>query len=148
MDKSQMRVRPSFLLGLVVVFLIVPWLANLLLPTVGGPTFARKIMTRRDIAEISSAISNQAGIGHFETRIYVNSSNSFSASFLSFTTNTIRVDRNRTNSNGELLDFWGTPYGIEITVQTNYIIRSAGRDTNFGNKDDIIFDSKNGFVKP
>ena len=141
MNKSQMRIRPGFLLGLVVVFVIIPFLASLLLPSVGGPTLARKIMTRRDIVEISSAISNQTGIGHFETGIHVNSSNSFSASFLSFTTDAIRVDRNRTNSNGELLDFWGTPYRIEITVQTNYIIRSAGKDTNFDDADDIIFNS-------
>ena len=144
-----MRVRPGFLLGLVVIFVVIPIVASLLFPAVGGPTRARKIMTRQDIAEISSAISNQAGIGHFESRIHVNSSNSFSASFLNFTTSAIRVNRNGTNSSGELLDSWGTPYRIEITVQTNYIIRSAGKDGTFGDKDDIFFDSlKNEFVQP
>ena len=48
-----------------------------------------------------------------------------------------------------MLDVWGTPYRIEITIQTNYIIRSAGKDGTFGDKDDIFFDSlKNEFVQP
>lgn len=141
MNKLQTRVRPVFLLGLVVVFVIIPLLASLLFPAVGGPTRARKIMTRQDILEISSAISNQTGTGHFEAQIHVNSSNSFSASFLSFTTDAILVNRNGTNSNGELLDFGGTPYRIEITVQTNYIIRSAGRTPISATKT-ILFSTK------
>ena len=48
-----------------------------------------------------------------------------------------------------LQDYWGTPYRIEIVVQTNYVIRSAGKNRTFGDKDDITFDSvKHGFVKP
>ena len=149
MDKSQTCVRPGFLLGLLVVFVIIPWLVSLFLPTVGGPTLARKVMTRRDISEISSAISNQTGIGQIETQIHADSSNSFSASFLNFTNGAIRLNMNTTNSKGELLDVWGAPYRIEITVQTNYVIRSAGKNRTFGDKDDIVFDSvKSGFVKP
>jgi hypothetical protein len=53
------------------------------------------------------------------------------------------------NSFGQFVDPWGTPYGIEITFQTSFVIRSAGPDQKFGNKDDVVFDStSNDFVKP
>jgi hypothetical protein len=49
----------------------------------------------------------------------------------------------------EMLDPWGTPYKIEFLPQTNFVIRSAGKDKIFGDADDIIFNSvSNGFVKP
>jgi len=49
----------------------------------------------------------------------------------------------------EDLDPWGTPYQIEIFGQTNFIICSAGKNMNFGDKDDIVFNSiSNDFVKP
>ena len=52
-------------------------------------------------------------------------------------------------TNGELLDPWKTPYRIEFIAQTNFVIRSAGPDQKFGDKDDIVFDgSKSDFVKP
>jgi hypothetical protein len=149
MEKSQMRVRPGFLLGLLVVFVIIPWLVSLFLQPIGGPTAARTLMTRRDIVGLNSALGQQIGVGRVETSIHVESSNRFSAGFFSFTTDAIRVDRSRTNVNGELQDFWCNPYRIEIVVQTNYVIRSAGKNHTFGDKDDIIFDSvKHGFVKP
>jgi hypothetical protein len=49
----------------------------------------------------------------------------------------------------EMADPWETPYQIQFFQQTNYIIRSAGKDKIFGDKDDIIFNSaSNDFVKP
>ena len=48
-----------------------------------------------------------------------------------------------------MADPWETPYQIQFFQQTNYIIRSAGKDKIFGDKDDIIFNSaSNDFVKP
>ena len=48
-----------------------------------------------------------------------------------------------------MVDPWETPYQIQFFQQTNYIIRSAGKDKNFGDADDIIFNSvSNNFVKP
>ncbi|HVU07020.1 MAG TPA: hypothetical protein VHG89_00590 [Verrucomicrobiae bacterium] len=48
-----------------------------------------------------------------------------------------------------MIDPWGTPYQIEFLQQTNFVIRSAGRNRKFGDKDDIIFNSiSNHFVKP
>jgi len=49
----------------------------------------------------------------------------------------------------EMVDPWETPYQIEFFQQTNFVIRSAGKDKIFGDADDIIFNSvSNDFVKP
>jgi hypothetical protein len=49
----------------------------------------------------------------------------------------------------EMTDPWGTPYQIQFLQQTNFVIRSAGKDKIFGDADDIIFNSaSNDFVKP
>jgi hypothetical protein len=55
-------------------------------------------------------------------------------------TGTILVNPRKTNASGEMLDMWSTPYRIEIAQQTNTIIRSAGPNRRFGDKDDIVFD--------
>ena len=48
-----------------------------------------------------------------------------------------------------MLDPWKTPYQIEFLHQTNFVIRSAGRDKIFSNMDDIVFNSlSNDFMKP
>ena len=49
----------------------------------------------------------------------------------------------------EMLDPWETPYQIQFSQQTNFVIRSAGKDKIFGDADDFIFNSvSNDFVKP
>jgi hypothetical protein len=49
----------------------------------------------------------------------------------------------------EMVDSWDTPYQIDFSQQTNFVIRSAGKDKIFSNSDDIIFNSvSNNFVKP
>lgn len=49
----------------------------------------------------------------------------------------------------EMVDPWETPYKIEFFQQTNFVIRSAGRNKFFGDTDDIVFNSvSNNFVKP
>ena len=78
-----------------------------------------------------------------------NRASSFLVGAFGFRNNLIRVTEGWTNSAGELRDWWDTPYRIEIAVQTNFVIRSAGRDRKFGDKNDIVFDSsKNDFAKP
>ena len=48
-----------------------------------------------------------------------------------------------------MVDPWETPYKIDFYQQTNFILRSAGKDKIFGDADDIIFNSvSNNFVKP
>ena len=61
----------------------------------------------------------------------------------------LNCEGTRTNSQGEVIDWWKTPYQIEILAQTNFVVRSAGPNKIFGDKDDIIFNSvSNDFVKP
>jgi Type II secretion system (T2SS), protein G len=49
----------------------------------------------------------------------------------------------------EMVDPWETPYQIQFSQQTNFVLRSAGKDKIFGNADDFIFNSvSNDFVKP
>lgn len=48
-----------------------------------------------------------------------------------------------------MVDPWETRYQIEFSQQTNFIIRSAGKDKIFGDADDIVFDSvSSDFVRP
>jgi hypothetical protein len=55
----------------------------------------------------------------------------------------------RTNRQGELVDVWGTPYQIKIESPSKFVIRSAGADGQFGDADDIVYDSsQHGFVNP
>jgi hypothetical protein len=54
----------------------------------------------------------------------------------------------RTNHQGEGFDPWSTAYQIEIIQGTNFVIRSAGKNRLFGDKDDFVFDSaKRDFVQ-
>ncbi len=48
----------------------------------------------------------------------------------------------------EMVDPWETPYQIEFSQQTNFIVRSAGPNKKFGDTDDIIFNSAIGIAKP
>ena len=49
----------------------------------------------------------------------------------------------------EMVDPWGTSYQIEFSQQTNFVIRSAGKDKIFGDADDIVYNSaSNSIVKP
>lgn len=48
-----------------------------------------------------------------------------------------------TNAVGEALDMWGTPYRVTIVGQTHFVIRSAGKNEFFGDKDDVVYDSSN-----
>ena len=47
----------------------------------------------------------------------------------------------RTNSVGEMVDYWNVPYQIQIVGTTNFVIRSGGPNRKFGDQDDLIYDS-------
>lgn len=48
-----------------------------------------------------------------------------------------------------MVDPWKSPYQIQFIDQTNFLIRSAGKNAKFGDADDFIFTSvSNDFVKP
>jgi type II secretory pathway pseudopilin PulG len=43
-------------------------------------------------------------------------------------------------STNDYLDPWGTPYRIEVENEINFVIRSAGKNGEFGDRDDQVFD--------
>jgi hypothetical protein len=144
MDKSQMRIRPGFVIILLVVFVIIPWLFQTIIfaPRISDKTRAQIIITRFEMKDIASALNQHAATG---------SISNMDAGFISpalFNTNVFRYPY-ETNADGAVLDRWDTPYKIETFAKTNFIIRSAGHNRKFGDADDIIFNSvSNGFVKP
>jgi hypothetical protein len=145
MDKSQMRIRPGFVIGLLIVFVVIPWLFQIVIfaPRISDKTKAQIIVTRFETKTVASALKQRA----VSTGSLTNIDGAFILQAL-FGTNTF-LNSYRTNANGEFLDAWQTPYKIEILSQTNFIIRSAGKDKIFGDADDIIFNSvSNDFVKP
>lgn len=48
----------------------------------------------------------------------------------------LELDKTRLDASGEYLDYWHTPYQIEITA-SNLAVRSAGPNRVFGDRDDI-----------
>jgi hypothetical protein len=52
--------------------------------------------------------------------------------------NFLKADGNRVNSNGELVDAWGTPYFFHQISGTEMEIRSAGPDRIMWTLDDLI----------
>ena len=146
MDKSQMRVRPDFLLGLFAVFAFLGWLISTGVPTEKEKTKAKVLETRLEERSMAELLEGKA----LESGGLTNIPNEFVLNpFL--ITNTYRgiSFTGRTNASGGLIDIWQTPFQITSIQQTNFIVRSAGPDRQFGDADDIIFNSSsNDFVKP
>jgi hypothetical protein len=51
------------------------------------------------------------------------------------------LDPSSVNTNGDYSDPWGNPFKIEVVERTNLLFTSAGPNHQFGDKDDISFDS-------
>ena len=140
-----MRRRPGFLwflLGCLLFSLILPSL----LPEPSARKKARIVITRFEAKQISSGLKQRAAdVGGLTN---IDNSLIFQAIF---GTNGLHRDyySERTNSQGEVLDWWKTPYQVQIFDRTNFVVRSAGPNRKFGDMDDIVFNSvSNGFVKP
>jgi hypothetical protein len=59
------------------------------------------------------------------------------------------IFRRRIEHPNEMTDPWGTPYAIRCSSTNSFVISSAGKDKQFGDADDIVFNSvSNDFVKP
>jgi hypothetical protein len=138
-DKSQRKVSNGFLICLLAIGLI-SFIAGKLLPAGSFPNKAKMINTKFEEAKIASALQRhltEAGTnfdGDWIFHALFNTNNQYHA---------------HTNSLGETIDLWDTPYRIDFVPPTNFIIRSAGKDKIFGDADDIIFNgASNDFVKP
>jgi hypothetical protein len=146
MEKSQMRVRPGFLLGLVMVFAFLGWLISGGVATEKDKTKAKVLETygeERSMAELLEGKALESGgLTNVPNEFILNpffTTNKYSG--ISFTS--------RTNASGEVIDIWQMPFQITFVEKTNFIVRSAGPNQKFGDADDIIFNSvSNGFVNP
>jgi hypothetical protein len=145
MNKSQMRVSPGFLLVLFGVLAIFGWMIIDGVPTEKAKIRARFIQTLSDERVIASSLIEKAS----KTSGLTNINSKFVLDSL-ITTNKYPFSlASRTNALGAVIDIWQTPFQIELVGQTNFVVRSAGPNKNFGDADDIIFNSaSNDFVKP
>jgi hypothetical protein len=114
-------------------------------PGVGNNSLIR---TRLEIGDLNYSLNYyQSVYGVFPTGKNSNivsvlaGDNSKKTVFLNF--------RRNSGHPNEMVDPWGTPYQIDFFQQTNFVIRSAGKNRKFGDTDDIVFNSvSNNFVKP
>jgi len=142
MDKSPWQISRGLVTLLLALFLV--WLvAELLFPAHNFKSRAMVIKTRSDERLMSALLAEQAA----KTGGLTNLNQQFILeSLLAANQNQFWL---KTNATGEVIDVWDTPYRIELMGRTNFIIRSAGPDRQFGNADDIVFNSaSNDFVKP
>jgi hypothetical protein len=144
MNKSQMHVRPEFLLGLLAVFAFLCWLVVSGVPTEKEKMKAKVLETRVEESSMGELLERKAsevsGLTNIPNEFILNPfliTNKYKG--ISFTT--------RTNASGELIDFWQTPFQIKSVEQTNFSICSAGPNKLFGDSDDIIFNSATGFMR-
>jgi len=137
-----MRIRPRFILGLIVVFVIVPAIISLFVPIFGGPKIIEKTQrVRTDISSIALALeSYEVTYGHYPT-------NEDTAEILAALTGKNPSQRAfliygqlPTQNRQDFFDPWATPYQIVSRFQTNFTINSAGWNKRFGDEDDWIFD--------
>jgi len=133
MQESTTRIRPVFI-WLLLGSILLSVAASFLLPEARAAKQARITITRaweREIAAfLQQCVIESGGLTNLDNRSIAQGV---------FGTNSLQPDR--LNSEGELLDYWKTPFQIEIAAQTNFIIRSAGPNRKFDDKDDIVFSS-------
>jgi hypothetical protein len=147
MDKSQLRVRPGFILWLLVIFVGFPWLGGFFLRVDSGKTKAKIVVTQNELTAVGG-LANQLS-ARFEILPLDTNSCLLPGLLSSEGRKQLRNYFDRTNAQGELIDLWRTSIKIEHTFLSNVIIRSAGPDRKLGNRDDLVFDvSKDDFVKP
>jgi hypothetical protein len=139
-DKSQLRLRPGFLL---VLFLIVIGCGWLVLSSNRRQNHYKIMGTHLYERQMAVLLQEEAqGAGGL-----TNITDEFICRACTATNAILFIVH--TNDSGELLDFWQTPFQITLIGPTNFTIRSAGPDKHFGDRDDIVFNTvSNGFVNP
>ena len=142
-----MKSKLLFNVGAAILFVLI--VIGLLTPTSGPKRAGKIVQSKMEMSDLNAAmIQYHNEYGNYLTGKSANAiqcllgNNLRKIEFLFLNTN-------RFDSNGDFLDPWLTPYRIEILAQTNLIVHSAGPNKNFGDADDIIFNSiSNDFVKP
>jgi len=123
-------------------------LLAMLVPVYSGGGERKDVLCRLELSALKTAISSyRLKYSNYPTGENSNivkvlsGDNPQKIVFLNFTS--------KIESPNEMLDPWKTPYQIRFFQQTNFVIRSAGKDKIFDDADDIIFNSvSNDFVKP
>ena len=132
---------------LVGFFFVLPLLIGPFLPNHTRRIKAFVIFTRFETKEIATELKQYS----ITTGGLTNIDNNFVFQAVFGTNGTVNLNYHseQTNSQGQVLDCWKTPYQIEILTRTNFVVTSAGPNKRFGDADDIIFNSvSNDFVKP
>jgi hypothetical protein len=148
MNKSQLRKNLMDIVLLLVMLLFV-WIL-LIFPFLLHLTRKKDALihfTRFEAKEIATELKQYS----IQTGGLTNIDNNFVFQTVFGTNGTVNLNYHseQTNSQGQVLDCWKTPYQIEILAKTNFVVTSAGPDKIFGDADDIIFNSvSNDFVKP
>jgi len=129
-------------------FLMVLILIGMFFPVVGSRSAGKKVLCRLEESDLNRALLQYGkDIGNYPT-----GENSNIVRILSGDnppkTRSLSFRRTPEHQN-EIVDPWETPCKIEFSHQTNFVIRSAGKNKVFGAAADIIFNSRsNDFVKP
>ena len=143
--KFEMRKRQRFLwilLGFILLALILPQF----LPEPSVRKKAIIVFTHIETKRIADVLAQRAAEVNGLTNI---DNNIVAQGVLGTNYLHLNYEGARTNFQGEIIDWWKTPYQIEILARMNFVVRSAGPNKIFGDGDDIIFDSaSNDFVKP
>jgi len=147
-DNSEWKISWGFIRLLLIGFLLSIFLWYFVLPRLAGGGPAKIPRALMDEEQLDLGIENYKQVfGSYPTGENSNIVNLLTGNnpqktvFLNF--------RRSTEHPNEMVDPWETPYKIEFSQRTNFIIRSAGKNKFFGDTDDIVFNSiSNDFVKP
>jgi len=148
MDNSEWKINRGFIRFLLIGFLVSIFLWYFVLPRLAGGGPAKIPLALTGEEQLAMGIENyKHAFGNYPSGENSNIVNLLTGNnpqkivFLNF--------RRSTEHPNEMVDPWETPYQINFSQQTNFVIRSAGKDKIFGNADDIVFNSvSNDFVKP
>jgi len=134
-----------FQLSIILIIGVIVWVC--VLPRLAGGGPAPTNVCKVEMAQISAALKQfEAMCGKLPTG---DDSIIFRTLYGSNSLHLCFINPGRTNSGGVMVDPWKSPYQIQFTDQTNFLIRSAGKNAKFGDADDYIFTSvSNDFVKP
>ena len=143
----EMRIRPSFIGWLLGVVALIAILAGAFPQHSRAQDKAKAVATLAEMKAIAIACT-QTNDGY--AVLPLGSNGLLQVALLGGAVKTSLSNYlDRTNSHGELLDMWRMPLRFEPAGKTNLVIRSAGLNRRFGDKNDLVFNcASNSLVKP